>query len=95
MAQSGSVGKDARSRVAQQVLEDPDTSLSDLIMLLADPANTPQDDRSLELVGSSIRTVLLSEAVEDAGVDLDDPSPKKQLYLPDDGLLVIDLKDRL
>lgn len=49
---------------------------------------------SLTPVGNrGVRITLMAEALEAESVDRDDPSDAEQIYLPDLGLIVIDLNN--
>jgi hypothetical protein len=49
---------------------------------------------ALNAVGGSLTVTVMKRAWEDCGIDYDDADSVYQIYLPDEGVVVIDLEGR-
>lgn len=75
--------------------DDPQLSLLDLIRLYVDGTSVERGERSLVNDSRSVRTAILPAALDDCDIERTDLPKRKQLYLRDEGLLIIDLDDQL
>lgn len=81
--------------VRRALEDDPSLSLLDLITLYVDSAAIERGDRALVNDNRSVRTAILPAALKDCGIDRADLGERTQLYLRDEGVLIVDLDDQL
>jgi len=97
MSQSDTRGNSGiRAQMACELLnQNPDTPLIDIIDLLTNSTDVLRGSRKPWHRDNSTRITLMSDAVDDAGIETVDPDEVTQLYLPEEGLVIVDLKNNL